>query len=444
MVANFIRQNTVHEELMNKKKILVISDHPLSPSGVGTQTKYFIEALLKTNRYKFICLGGALKHHDYTPMEVDGWGKDWVVIPIDGYGNHEMIRSVLQKEKPDLLWFMTDPRFYSWLWEIENEVRAYVPMVYYHVWDNFPTPIFNKIWYDSTDEVVSISKVTEQIVQEASPDSHGGYIPHAVNGTVFYKYKNAEDNEDVDRLRKNIINSSKDPKIRNQNKKIFFWNNRNARRKQSGTLIWWFKEWLDKVGHDKATLMMHTDARDPHGQDLPHIIEHLGVDDGQVLISTKKVSQKELAIMYNAADFTLNISDAEGFGLSTLESLSCGTPIIVNMTGGLQEQVTNGKDWFGWGIQPASKVVIGSLEVPYIYEDRIGQADFEKMLSKALNCSNKAYEKMSDSGIKHVRDNYNFDDFEKKWVNKIDDIVNKHGSWETRKNYKKWILKEVA
>ena len=60
MVANFIRQNTVHEELMNKKKILVISDHPLSPSGVGTQTKYFIEALLKTNRYKFICLGGAL------------------------------------------------------------------------------------------------------------------------------------------------------------------------------------------------------------------------------------------------------------------------------------------------------------------------------------------------------------------------------------------------
>ena len=31
---------------MKKKKILVLSDHPLSPSGVGTQTKYFIEALL--------------------------------------------------------------------------------------------------------------------------------------------------------------------------------------------------------------------------------------------------------------------------------------------------------------------------------------------------------------------------------------------------------------
>ena len=121
---------------MKKKKILVISDHPLSPSGVGTQTKYMIEALLKTNRYKFLCLGGAIKHHDYTPQKVDPWGEDWVIFPIDGYGSHEVIRSILQNEKPDALWFMTDPRFYGWLWEIENEIRSNLPMVYYHVWDN--------------------------------------------------------------------------------------------------------------------------------------------------------------------------------------------------------------------------------------------------------------------------------------------------------------------
>ena len=37
---------------------------------------------------------------------------------------------------------------------------------------------------------------------------------------------------------------------------------------------------------------------------------------------------------------TVGISDAEGFGLSTFESLACETPIVVTMTGGLQEQVT--------------------------------------------------------------------------------------------------------
>ena len=69
---------------MTKKKILVLSDHPLSPSGVGTQTKYMIEALLKSGRYKFICLGGAIKHNDYRPVKVEGYGDDWVIHPVAG------------------------------------------------------------------------------------------------------------------------------------------------------------------------------------------------------------------------------------------------------------------------------------------------------------------------------------------------------------------------
>jgi glycosyltransferase involved in cell wall biosynthesis len=259
---------------------------------------------------------------------------------------------------------------------------------------------------------------------------------------VFKMAKTDEEKTQTQVIRERILNSTINHK--NPNKKIFFWNNRNARRKQSGTLVWWFKEFLDEVGHDKAMLLMHTDARDQHGQDLPHIIEHLGVNDGQVLLSTNKVDAVNLASMYNAADFTINISDAEGFGLSTLESLSCGTPIIVNMTGGLQEQVTDGKDWFGWGIQPASKAIIGSLQVPYIYEDRMSQEDFTNTLKKALKVSKKAYVKMSTGGIKHVIDNYGFEQYEQGWVKIMDDIAERHGSWKNRKNFKRWHLMEVA
>lgn len=428
---------------MTKKKILVISDHPLSPSGVGTQTKYFIEALLKTEKYKFVCLGGAMKHNNYNPVKVDPYGEDWIIYPIDGYGNHEVIRSLLQKEKPDLLWFMTDPRFYGWLWEIENEIRTHIPMVYYHVWDNWPAPVYNGNFYRSTDEIVCISKVTHDIVQDVAPEVSSRYLPHAVDANIFRKFSSSEEaSEAVLNTREQIMNSSVN--FKNPNKKIFFWNNRNARRKQSGTLIWWFKEFLDQVGHDKATLLMHTDARDPHGQDLPHIINHLGVNDGQVLLSTSKIDSSSLATMYNAADFTINISDAEGFGLATLESLSCGTPIIVNMTGGLQEQVTNGKEWFGWGIQPASKAVIGSLQVPYIYEDRISQEDFTNTLKKALNLSKAKYDKMSKLGMAHVKNNYSFEKFNSSWVSAIDEIIEKHGSWKNRKVYKRWHLMEVA
>jgi len=422
---------------MNKKKVLVISDHPLSPSGVGTQTKYMIEALLKTGRYQFVCLGGAIKHNDYTPQRVDPWGDDWRIFPVNGYGNHEIIRSILQKERPDVLWFMTDPRFYGWLWEIENEIRTNIPMIYYHVWDNFPAPHFNADFYNSNDVVACISKVTHALVQEVAPDVHSCYLPHAVNEEFFHPVRNNQEKQARVILRSRMTRG-------NDNKKIFFWNNRNARRKQSGTLIWWFKEWLDKVGHNKAMLLMHTDPRDPHGQDLPHIINHLGLDKGQVLLSTTKVAPEELANIYRAADFTINISDAEGFGLSTLESLSCGTPIIVNMTGGLQEQITDGNKWFGFGIKPASKAIIGSLQVPYIYEDRISQKDFAVSMSKALKLSDKNYKLMSKHGRNHVLKNYNFEKYENSWVELMDKVVNEMGSWNTRTGYKRWHIMEVA
>jgi glycosyltransferase involved in cell wall biosynthesis len=423
------------------KKVLVISDHPLSPSGVGTQTKYMIEALIKTGRYSFVCLGGAVSHQDYTPQRVDPWGDKWVVYPVDGYGNQEMIRSVLQKERPDVIWFMTDPRFYGWLWEIENEIRPNVPMVYYHVWDNLPAPHYNADFYRSTDHIACISKITHKAVQEVAPEVSSNYLPHAVNSSYFHPAKSADELTAAVAMRKQIFSNSE---FMSEDKKIFFWNNRNARRKHPGTLIWWFKQWLDKVGHNRATLLMHTDPHDQHGQDLPHIIERLGVNKGQVLLSTVKMPPEELATLYRAADWTVNISDAEGFGLATLESLSCGTPIIVNMTGGLQEQVTDGKNFFGFGIEPASKSIIGSLQVPYIYEDRIAQADFEKAMTKALNMNQKAYDKVSKLGMKHVAKNYNFETFEKSWVELMDQVTTEMGSWEDRKGYNRWQIMEVS
>jgi glycosyltransferase involved in cell wall biosynthesis len=162
------------------------------------------------------------------------------------------------------------------------------------------------------------------------------------------------------------------------------------------------------------------------------------------LLSSEKVPPEQLANLYRVADFTINISDAEGFGLSTLESLSCGTPIIVNMTGGLQEQVTDGKNWFGFGIEPCSKTVIGSLQVPYIYEDRISQRDFSKTLTKALKIPTKKYRQMCSQGMRHVNKNYNFENFEKQWIQLMDKTIEEYGAWENRRGYNRWHLMEVA
>lgn len=423
-----------------KIKILTLSDHPLSPSGVGTQTKYVIESLLQTGRYKVVSLGGAIKHEDYRPAWVQPYDNDWLIFPVDGYGDHDKIRSILRKEKPDIVWFMTDPRFYGWLWEIEDEIRAVAPMVYYHVWDNYPYPHFNRQYYESNDVIVSISKVTNDIVSNVAPNVELHHIPHAVDGDIF---KPLDEPAAKMVLREKIMGPTLE-EIRNPDKVVFFWNNRNARRKQSGTLIFWFAEFLDRVGHDKAMLVMHTDPKDPNGQDLSHIIEHLGLTKGQVMLSNDKVSPQDLAVMYNAADCTINISDAEGFGLATLESLSCATPIIVCMTGGLQEQVTDGENWFGIGLQPSSRAVIGSQNVPYIYEDRLNKEEFIDALTKMCDMTAEERSALGLAGREHTLKNYNFKEFQKQWVEAIDSIHERHGSWENRKNHKRWHLMEVA
>jgi glycosyltransferase involved in cell wall biosynthesis len=398
----------------------------LLPSGVATQTKYVIEALLRSGKFKVISLGGAVKHQDYTPKTVEPYGEDWEIFPVDGYGNAALVNAFINDRKPDILYFMTDPRFYEWLWAIDDNIRENVPMVYYHVWDNYPYPIFNRKFYEANDAIASISKVTSDIVQTVAPTVTEEYIPHAVDSSIFKK-RPAEE-----------LKSLYDINPALKDRFIFFWNNRNARRKQTGSLVHWFREFLDleEVDRDKVCLFMHTDPNDPHGQPLHYLAKSFGFKDGELIISTQKLPAEQLSFLYNVADCTINISDAEGFGLATLESLSCGTPIIVNMTGGLQEQVTDGENMFGIGIAPASKAVIGSQQVPFIYEDRISKESFHEALLRMYEATPEQREKLGAAGRKHVEENYNFEKFNSQWVNFMLRINEECGSWDTRKNYK--------
>ena len=115
----------------------------------------------------------------------------------------------------------------------------------------------------------------------------------------------------------------------------------------------------------------------------------------------------------------------------------------MTMTGGLQEQVTDGEDWFGVGIEPSSRAIIGSLEVPYIYEDRISEEDFVSALEKIYNMSPEEREEMGKKGQEHVKKNYNFVDFKSAWVQTMLDFHEECGSWENRKSYQSWGLKTL-
>ena len=119
--------------------------------------------MVKKGKWSFRQFGAAIKHTDYNVVQVS---PDFIIKPIDGFGDRNLIMQALIAEKPDALFIFTDPRFFTWLYEMEDEVREVCPIVYWHVWDNYPFPEFNMTVYEATDLINCHSHMTYTMVKE--------------------------------------------------------------------------------------------------------------------------------------------------------------------------------------------------------------------------------------------------------------------------------------
>lgn len=402
---------------MTKKKILMLCDHPLVPSGVGTQARYLIEGLLATGNYKFLVWGGAIKHPNYNiqRVEPDKYGEDgWLIVPVDGYGDRDRMRETLRREKPDAVLLFTDPRFFTWVWEIEDEIRSVCPILYWHVWDNDPTPMYNKVLYESTDFIATLSLKTAGLLKDMKYE-RTKYIPHAVPDSIFKPMPEHE----VLAFRRQYFGPHADKEF------VVFWNNRNARRKMTGDVIACFAKFMHKVGKDKCALVMHTAVHDPEGQNILEVAKCYGAE-ANLVVSEDRVPSEVINMFYNSCDVTINIANNEGFGLGTLESLMAGTPILVNMTGGLQFQAG---DWWNeetdctdqerlyklakharkfWGVPvfPVSRSCTGSQPIPYIYDDRVSHDDVVDGLLKLHRMGRDARKAIGLEASKWAREKF--------------------------------------
>lgn len=359
---------------MDKKyKVITISDHVLAPSGVGLQARYFVDALVKTGKFQVLAIAGAKKHTNYQPQKWQEWGDDVVIYPVDGYGNPDLIRQILDVEKPDAIWFITDPRFYGWLGAIENEIHQQCPLIYWHVWDNGPYPKYNEPFYKSIDYIGCINKLTFDLLSSAG-FKNCEYIPHGVPEDDYTILP-------IDKVKKiKTIHLSEGA----EDKFVVFYNSRNALRKRTGNVLYAWKEFLEMLPEEErenCVMCMHTPPKDPEGQDLFKVAEALDVMDF-VGFHDKKVENKIMNEFYNMADVTISLSSEEGFGLSILESLMCGTPVVCTKTGGMQDQVIDQEtgDVFGFCLEPDARSLIGSQTTPYIWSHHVDPTTGAKAL----------------------------------------------------------------
>lgn len=388
-----------------KHKILVLSDHQLAPSGVGVQARVLIEGLLATGRFSFRCLGGAVKHNDYNPIKVND---DFIIKPVDGFGTKEMIRELLIVEAPDAVLLFTDPRQFTWLWEMEDEIHQICPISYWHVWDNDPFPAFNSKWYSSTDLINCLSHKTYELIQPNFPD-RTNYIPHAFPKGL---YKPLPEEQIVELNKQNFGDRADWFKV--------LWVNRNATRKLPGDLMVAWDQFLNELeakhGHRKALLVMHTDPKDAEGPDLLACAAAMGLQN-HVWFSTEKLDYAHMNILHNITDTCINLAKNEGFGLSTLISMQVGRPIIALKTGGETRQVEDYRDGtqHGVGINPIKRVLVGSQQVPYIFEDLAGTQDSVDALMTVFEYTDEEKAAMREKVLNYVDHEFNYDDVVAKW-----------------------------
>jgi hypothetical protein len=108
------------------------------------------------------------------------------------------------------------------------------------------------------------------------------------------------------------------------------------------------------------------------------------------------------------------------------------------MTGGLQEQISTSNGFAGFPLYPIAKSLIGSQQVPYIYEDRLSKDQFVNALEKMYLLGHEGREELGQIGMNHVRENYDFEKFKQKWVQVMLNI------YENKQNYSNILFKEVA
>jgi glycosyltransferase involved in cell wall biosynthesis len=417
----------------DRKKILLLTDDIRVHSGVANVGREIVTHT--SHRYNWIQMAGAIKHPEKgkgvnisEAINKDAGIEDSSVIlyPVDAYGDPKTLRELIKREKPDALFLITDPRYFEWLFQIENEIRTSIPIAYLNIWDDLPAPMYNREFYDSCDALFGISKQTVNINKlvlgkEKSKNKIIKYIPHGLNNTTF---RPLADGDSGLAETKNKINNGEDIDF------TLLFNSRNIRRKSiPDTILAWkfFMDTLTPKQRKKCNFILHTDPVSDAGTDLLAVINFLfpEVGSGNLILSQQKLTRDQLNQFYNIADGVILLSSAEGWGLSLTEALLTGTPIIANVTGGMQDQMrfedkdgnwidfdenipsnhrgtykTHG-EW-AFPVYPTSLSLVGSPKTPYIWDDRCTPEDAAKQIRALYDMSKKDRKKIGKAGYDWV------------------------------------------
>jgi glycosyltransferase involved in cell wall biosynthesis len=390
-----------------RKKILLICDDIRVHSGVATVGR---EVVIQTaQHFNWVNLGGAIKHPEegkrldlsQSTNETAGLTDSSVMMyPVNDYGNPDILRNIIKFEKPDAIMLVTDPRYFIWLFAMENEIRKSIPITYLNIWDDYPAPLYNKPYYEACDLLMGISKQTVNINKLVLGDKAANkvirYVPHGLNSKLIFPIDEKHEKwNELQEFKKQRFGGK-------EYEFVLFFNSRNIRRKQIPDTMLAYRHFIDQLPIEQAKkccLLLHTELVSEHGTDLPAVQELLLNGEQYNVVYTNQVfNSYQMNLLYNITDCQIQLTSNEGWGLSLTEAMLVGNPIIANVTGGMQDQmrfefedgtwidfdadfpsnhrgtIKKHGEW-AFPVYPTSRSIVGSPPTPYIYDDRCESED---------------------------------------------------------------------
>ena len=447
-----------------RKKILLICDDIRVHSGVATVAR---ELVLNTaQHFNWVNVGGAINHPeqgkrlDLSPDTNTNTGltdSSIILYPSNGYGDANLIRQLISIEKPDAIFLITDPRYFIWLFQIENEVRKKMPIIYLNIWDDYPAPMYNRGYYESCDALLAISKQTKNINELVLGDKAKKkiieYVPHGLNEETF-KPLDKNDKELVE-FRKQLFGGK-------EFDFVMFFNSRNIRRKQIPDTLFAYKIFIDSLTDEQArkcAFILHTQVVDDNGTDLEAVREMLFGSDSKynILFSNQILDPKGMNMLYNCSDVQVLLTNNEGWGLSLTEAMLAGNPIIANVTGGMQDQMRfskkgkwidfdadfpsnhNGtiKEHGEWAfpVYPTNRSIQGSPLTPYIWDDRCNAEDAAEQIKAVYNLGKEKRQALGLKGREWALSDeagFTAENMGKKVIETLDKLFK---TWKPREKY---------
>lgn len=329
-------------------KLLTASESTNLPTGYAVAMKNIIERLL-TKGYEIRHM--AWQHqgmpipmftkdmkHQYDM--VSGGGHVSMTDPTFPYYNMRHITEF----KPDAILSLIDFWFTGRM--VNDSIKQRTPYVNYFPQDCIPfySPWLNHL--KNTHTPLGMSKFGVDTIHEAvQKDGRGGwidhfkmeYIYHGVDTSVFRPLSESEKNEWKLKL------------IGDDSTFCVGLLGKNCGRKQHERAFQAFAEFskfvpdaklLVKVGDPTGVQMQH--------HDLTEFATQLGIFDNIVWLDKEfdvlsGVTEEELNAVYNIMDVYMSATSGEGFGLSTIEAMATGTPVVITDYTTSEELITDPK-----------------------------------------------------------------------------------------------------